>query len=124
MSTADDVHRLARRMPHVTVLTGPKGNTIYQVGGRSFVFFRTPQPDAPFDDVIMFWVGSEEDRLALLAAGPFFTTSRFDGHPSVLVRASRLGEVALDELTEIVQDAWLARASARRRERWLAGRRD
>ncbi|MDL5155969.1 MmcQ/YjbR family DNA-binding protein [Actinomycetospora termitidis] len=120
MSTPDDVHRLARAMPHVTALTGPKGNTIYQVGGKSFVFFRTPQPDARFDDVIMFWVPSEEDKLALLATEPFFTTPRFDGHPSVLLRGSRLGEVGLDELTEIVQDAWLARASTRRRERWLA----
>ena len=33
-------------MPHVTRIEGPKGNAIYQVGGKSFVFFRTPQPDA------------------------------------------------------------------------------
>jgi hypothetical protein len=38
----------------------------------------------------------------------------------VLVRASRLGELDPDELTEIVQDAWLAQASPRRRDAWLA----
>ena len=53
---------------------------------------------------------------------PFFTTPHFDGHPSVLVRASRLPEISLGELTEVVQDAWLAQASPRRREAWLAGR--
>ena len=42
----DDVHALALGMPHVTVVEGPKGNAVYQVGGKSFVFFRTPRPDA------------------------------------------------------------------------------
>lgn len=116
-------------MPYVTELVGPKGNSIYQVGGKSFVFLRTPQRDASdpvtgekYDDVIMFWVPSEEDKAALVGdpSTPFFTTPRFDGHPSVLVRGSRLGEVGVDEVTEIVQDAWLAQASPRRREAWLA----
>jgi hypothetical protein len=51
---------------------------------------------------------------------PFFTTDRFDGHPSVLVRAKDLGEISKTELTELIQDAWLSRASKRRAERWLA----
>jgi hypothetical protein len=34
--------------------------------------------------------------------------------------ASRLGELSRDELVELVQDAWLSRASARRRTAWLA----
>lgn len=33
-------------MPHVSVVTGSGGNPVYQVGGKSFVFFRTPRPDA------------------------------------------------------------------------------
>jgi hypothetical protein len=125
----EDVHALARGMPHVKELVGPKGNSIYQVGGKSFVFFRTPQRDAAdpetgrkYDDVIMFWVEDEEAKAALVndPSTPFFTTPRFDGHPSVLVRGSRLGEVDVAELTEIVQDAWLAQASPRRRDTWLA----
>ncbi|MCD2197113.1 MmcQ/YjbR family DNA-binding protein [Actinomycetospora endophytica] len=125
----DDVHALARAMPHVRELTGPKGNTVYQVGGKSFVFFRTPQRDASdpdtgerYDDVIMLWVESDEAKAALLGdpAAPYFTTPRFDGHPSVLVRGGRLGEIGLAELTELVQDAWLAQASPRRRDAWLA----
>ncbi|HTU05411.1 MAG TPA: hypothetical protein VMG13_07640, partial [Trebonia sp.] len=100
-------------------------------GGRSFVFFRTPRPDATdprtgerYDDVIMFWVESEADKQSLVddPGTPFFTTAHFDGHPSVLIRAARLGEVSYDELTEIVQDAWLSRASARRAAQWLASR--
>jgi hypothetical protein len=53
---------------------------------------------------------------------PFFTTPHFDGHPSVLVQAGRLGEITRQELAEVVQDAWLARASPRRRAAWLAAR--
>ena len=124
-----DVHRLAAAMPHVTVVHGSKGNPIYQVGGKSFVFFRTPRPDAAdprtgerYDDVIMFWVGSEVEKDAMVRddSTPYFTTAHFAGHPSVLVRASRLGEISVDELAELVQDAWLARASRRRAQAWLA----
>jgi hypothetical protein len=124
-----DVHEIAAAMPHVTRIEGPKGNAIYQVGGKSFVFFRTPQPDAEdpetgerYTDVVMIWVESEADKLALVqdSDSPFFTTGRFDGHLSVLVRAKRLREIGRVELTELIQDAWLSRASKRRAERWLA----
>ena len=47
----EDVHELAMGMPHVSVEYGPGGNAIYQVGGKSFVFFRNPRPDA-VDSVI------------------------------------------------------------------------
>jgi hypothetical protein len=125
----DDVHEIAVSMPHVKRIEGPKGNAIYQVGGKSFVFFRTPQPDAEdaetgerYADVIMIWVESESDKLALIQDpnSPFFTTGRFDGHPSVLLRASRIHEIGRAELTELIQDAWLSRASRRRAELWLA----
>ena len=49
----------------------------------------------------------------------FVTTPHFDGHLSVLLRASRIGEITYDELSEVVQDAWLSRASATRRSAWL-----
>jgi len=128
-ATVDDVHELATGMPHVTVWRGPKGNPVYQVGGKSLVFFRNPRPDAVdpetgerYGDVIVIWVPSESDRLALVQdeTTPFFTTPHFDGHLSVLVRASRIGELTLQELTEAVQDAWLSRASRRRAAAWLS----
>jgi hypothetical protein len=124
-----DVHKIAMAMPHVTVTGGTKDNPVYQVGGKSFVFFRNPRPDAVdpdsgerYRDVIVFWVADEAEKQALIQdeSTPFFSTSHFDGHPSVLVRASRLGELSLAELQEIVQDAWLARASRRRAEQWLS----
>jgi hypothetical protein len=127
----EDVHELAMGMPHVTVVHGGRGNPVYQVGGKSFVFFRTSRPDAAdpdtgerYPDVIMFWVTSEADKQALVQdqTTPFFSTPHFDGHPSVLVRASRLGELTVTELTEVVQDAWLCRASPTRATAWLSAR--
>lgn len=128
-AAVDDVHDLALSMPHVKVVAGTQDRPVYQVGGKSFVFFRNPRPDAVdpatgerYDDVIVLWVADDGDKLALVQddATPFFTTPHFDGHPSVLLRASRIAEIGYDELAEVVQDAWLAQASPTRRARWLA----
>jgi hypothetical protein len=124
----EDVHELASAMPHVTVFDESAANPVYQVGGKSFVFFRNPRPDATdpetgerYRDVIVFWVTSEADKQALVQdeSSPFFTTAHFEGHPSVLLRGSRIGELTLEVLTEVIQEAWLSRASARRAAHWL-----
>src|SRR6266496_2179114 len=124
-----DVHELALGLPHVTIWPGSRENPIYQVGGKSFVFFRNPRPDAVdpvtgerYPDVIVFWVASEADKQAMVQdeASPFFTTAHFDGHLSVLLRASRIGELSRQELAEVVHDAWLSRASGRRAAAWLS----
>ena len=85
------MHHLALGMPHVTVYPGTEHKPVYQVGGKSFVSFFSP----------------------------FFTTPHLDGHLSILLRASRIGEITYDELAEVVQEAWLSRASAARRSAWL-----
>ena len=128
-ATTDDVHLLAGAMPGAKRYP-ERDRAVYQVGGRSFVFFRTPRPDAVdpetgerYDDVIVFWVESEEDKQALVLdeSTPFFSTPHFDGHASVLVRASRLGELTRSDLAAVIEDAWLSRASKRRQTEWLAG---
>ena len=130
----EDVHEIAAGLPGVRVAAD--GPTVYQVSGRSFIFFRNPRPDAVdpetgqrYTDVIVLWVESELEKEALLAdtSLPFFTTPHFDGHPSVLLRGSRIGELTRGELTAFVEAAWLARAGPRavarwRKERGLAGR--
>jgi hypothetical protein len=128
-ATVADVHELAQAMPHVTRLGGSQGKPVYQVGGKSFIFFRNPRPDAKdpvtgerYDDVIVFWVESEADKQSLIddPNTPFFTTDHFNGHLSVLLRARDLSAVTYAELKEVVQDAWLSRASTRRAKEWLA----
>lgn len=128
-ATVADLRELAGAMPGVRIEHGPKGNDVYQVSRRSFVFFRTPRPDAfdpetgeRYDDVVMLWVESEIEKEALIAdeTTPYFTTPHFDGHPSVLLRTSRIGELTRAELAEVVYDAWLARASPTAARKWLA----
>jgi hypothetical protein len=128
IARVEDVHDLAMDMPFVTVVKGPADNPVYQVGRKSFIFFRTPRPDATdpdtgerYPDVIVLWVPSEADKQAIVQdrTTPFFTTGHFDGHSSVLVRASRLHELTRPQLQEVVEDAWLSRASASRARTWL-----
>lgn len=123
-----DVHDIALALPFTTREGGDASRPVYQVGGRSFVFFRNPRPDAVdadgrrMADVIVIWVPSEADKQSLVQdpGSPFFTTPHFDGHLSVLLRARDVGRLTLAELTEVVQDAWLCRASAKRARDWLA----
>jgi hypothetical protein len=133
-ATVDDLHEIARSLPGVKLWDsgGKPSPIVYQVSRRSFIFFRNPRPDAVdpetgerYDDVIVFWVESEFEKQAILAdtSLPFFTTPHFDGHPSVLIRASRIGELTRDELEGFVEAAWLARAGPRAASRWLKERR-
>jgi hypothetical protein len=124
-ATVDDIHEIARSLPGVTV--SAEGPTVYQVSRRSFIFFRNPRPDAVdpetgerYTDVIVLWVDSELEKEAILADTtlPFFTTPHFDGHPSVLLRGSRVGELSRAELAGFVEGAWLARAGPRAIARW------
>jgi hypothetical protein len=128
-ATVDDIHDIARALPGVTA--ADRTPPVYQVSGRSFIFFRTPRPDAMdpetgerYPDVIVFWVDSELEKEAVLAdtSLPFFTTPHFNGHPSVLLRGSRVGELSRDELAGFVERAWMARASARTVARWVKER--
>jgi len=130
-ATVADVHDVARSMPHVTRIDGSQGKPIYQVGGKSFIFFRNPRPDAKhpvtgerYDDVIVIWVESQADKQSLTSApgSPFFTTDHFNGHDSVLIRERDLEEITYQELKEVIQDAWLSRASAKRAADWLKSR--
>src|SRR5260370_1401741 len=110
------------------VRAGPGATPSYRGGGSRSGSLRPPRPAAAdpatgerYPDVIVFWVPSESDKQALVQdqASPFFTTPHFDGHPSVLVRGSRIGELSVRELAEVIQDAWLAQASRARAATWL-----
>ena len=74
-----------------------------------------------YRDVIVFWVESDLEKEAILADAslPFFTTSHFDGHSSVLLRGSRVGEMSRDELAGFIEGAWLSRAGSRAIAKWM-----
>lgn len=128
-STLTDLDHLALSMPQVERdPTGPRAS--YRLRTKSFIVARTPRKDAVdpqgqrLTDVLMFRCCGPEDKAAILdhPGTPFFTTPHFEGYNAVLLQESRLGEVPVDELAEIVADAWLAVAPSRVATTWLAAR--
>jgi hypothetical protein len=129
-ATVEDIHAIAQALPGVTEggARGKLAPNVYQVSRRSFLFFRNPRPDAVdpetgerYTDVIVFWVDGQLEKEAILSdtSLPFFTTPHFDGHPSVLLRGSRVGEMSRDELAGFVEAAWLSRAGPRAVAKWM-----
>ncbi len=124
-----DIDALAKALPEVATATMWGDRPAYQVKGRTFVLWRGPRKDAlgedgeRLEDVVMFAVPGPQEKAAMLASGPpWFTTPHFDGYNAVLVQEAHLGQVSLEELREVVEDAWLAKAPKRLAAQWLASR--
>lgn len=103
-------------VPSFVVPRGPKG--------RGFCLYRHPHHDAidpttdePYDDLVVIRTATVDDREALLADDrlPFLTIDHFrrTNAKAVLVQQSRLGELDVSELREILTEAWLAVAPRR-----------
>ena len=116
MATWDDVRRLALEMPEATEVVS-RDLAQWRVKDKLFVWERPLRKsdlealgDAAPDGPIL---GARVEHLvakeAMLADDPslFFTTPHFDGFPAVLVQLEKIG---LDDLREVVVEAWLARA--------------
>ena len=74
--------------------------------------------DAPDGPILGARVEHLVAKEALLADDPavYFTTPHFDGYPAVLVRLNQIG---LEDLEELVVEAWLARAPKRLAQGYL-----
>jgi hypothetical protein len=114
----DDVRRLALALPETTE-DSSRGQARWKVREKLFVWERPLRPaeaqalgerapDGPILGVRVEHLGAKE---ALLAdPNVFFTTSHFDGYAAILVRLERVG---LQELDELIIEAWLSRAPKR-----------
>ena len=125
VATWDDVRRLALTLPETDERVS-RGNIQWRVKETLFVWERplrnsdlaalgAAAPDGPILGARVEHLGAKE---ALLAEDPavFFTTPHFDGYPAILIR---LEQIAIDELEELVIDAWLARAPKRLADAYL-----
>lgn len=123
MATWDDVRRVAAGLPE----TEERPARSWRVAGRAFAVERPLRRadlehlgDAVPDEApLALWVADLGEKEALLAESGFFTTPHFDGYAMVLVR---LGELGVDELTEVVTDSWLTRAPRALARRWTDAR--
>lgn len=119
MASWDDVRRIALGLPE-TEERPAWGNASWRVRQKMFVWERPLRradiealgDDAPAGPVLGVRVEHLIAKEALLADDPavFFTTPHFEGYAAVLVR---LDEIAVDELEEVIVEAWLARAPKR-----------
>jgi hypothetical protein len=124
----DDVRRIALALSETSEQTS-RGHASWRVRGKGFVWERPLRtsdiralgdaaPAGPILGARVEHLGAKE---ALLADDPgvYFTTPHFDGYPAVLVRLER---IAIDELTELIVEAWLARAPPRLVKQYLEDR--
>ena len=119
MAGWDDVRRIALALPETSERTS-HGNASWRVRDKLFVWERPLRradllalgdaaPAGPILGARVEQVGAKE---ALLADDPgvYFTTPHFDGYPAILVR---LDEIGIDELEEVIVEAWLVQAPKR-----------
>lgn len=125
MATFQDVRRIALELPE-SAERDMHGLMSWRVRDKLFVWERPLRksdlaalgdgaPEGPILGARVEHLGAKE---ALLSDDPavFFTTPHFDGYPAVLVL---LDEIELDELEEVIVDAWLARAPKRVAQKFL-----
>jgi hypothetical protein len=124
-ATWEDVRRIALALPETDERLSRELRQ-WRVKDKLFVWERPLRPkeiealgesvpDGPILGARVEDLGAKE---ALLAADPlvFFTTSHFDGYPSILVRLDR---IAVDELGEVIVEAWLSRAPKMLAQRYI-----
>jgi hypothetical protein len=125
-----DVRRLALAMPEVS--EGPThGDPAWKVRDKLFAWDRplrkTDLADlaarseiAPAGPILGVRVAHLEAKEALLAENPdvYFTIPHFDGYLAVLIR---LDEIAVEDLEDVLIEAWLCRAPKRLAAEYLKG---
>jgi hypothetical protein len=128
VATWDDVRRIAMALPEATERTS-RGNLQWRVKDKLFVWerpLRRPDlealgPDAPDGPILGARVEHLGAKDALLGSDPavFFTTPHFDGYPAVLIRMEAIG---LEDLEDVIVEAWLSRAPKRTARAYLDAR--
>jgi hypothetical protein len=129
MADLDDARRIAMALPETTEKLS-WGHAHWRVKDKGFVWerplrtsdYKALGDDAPDGAILGARVEHLVAKEALLAdeSGLFFTTPHFDGYPSVLVK---LDEISIEDLEEVIVEAWLCRAPPKLAEAFLAQRR-
>ncbi|RZT89143.1 hypothetical protein EV383_6102 [Pseudonocardia sediminis] len=102
MPSWDDVVRIGCALPGVEESTSYRTPAL-KVRGKCLVRLRTEAEGG------LMIVCPLEEKEALLASGDpaFYTTPHYDGYGSILVD---LTKIRLDQLTELIEDAWRGKA--------------
>lgn len=119
MATWADVRRLALAMPE-SAEKPVHGDPAWKVRDKLFAWDRPLRKtdlaalgeSAPVGPILGVRVAHLEAKEALLAEDPevYFTIPHFDGYLAVLIR---LDEIAVEDLEDVIVEAWLCRAPKR-----------
>lgn len=125
MATWEDVRRLALALPETSERLS-RDLRQWRVKDKAFVWERPLRradldalgAEAPEGPILGARVEHLVAKEALLADDPtvYFTTPHFDGYPAILVRLDR---IELEDLQELIVEAWLARAPTRLAKTYL-----
>lgn len=127
MATWDDVRTIALALPETTESRGG-----WRIRDKAFAWVRPLRPrdvrdleargsEVPAGEIMGLRVRDEGEKRELIASEPevFFTVPHFDGWPGVLVQLDR---IAVEELEEVLTDAWAVRAPRRLSKAFFADR--
>jgi hypothetical protein len=128
VATWDDVRRIALALPE-TSEEKSRDHLAWIVKKKFFAWERPLRrtdlialgDSAPDGPILGARVEHEIAKEALIQDDPsvFFTTPHFDGYPAVLVQ---LEKISLEDLEEVIVEAWLCRAPKRLAQRYLESR--
>jgi hypothetical protein len=120
VATWDEVDHFASVLPEVSKHTSRNGLDTWKVRGKGFAWERPLRkadykalgdaaPDGPILGVMMPDLVAKE---AMISDDPsvYFTTPHFDGYAAVLIQ---LDHIEIDDLEEILIEAWAATAPNR-----------
>jgi hypothetical protein len=115
MATQDDVRRIALSLPETVEAADRFAFSVRNKGKeKGFAWawnerVEPKKPRVPRPDVLAVRVADQGEKATLLASDPekFFTEPHYNGFPAVLVR---LTAVDVDELRELITDAWRCQA--------------
>ena len=126
MADQEDVRRIALALPDTSEGEDHFAFSVRNKGKqKGFVWawnerIEPKKPRVPRADVVAIRVAGQLDKEALLAldAEKFFTEPHYNGFPAILVR---LPLIDLDELEELLVDAWRCQAPRALVEAWEKG---
>ena len=115
MADREDARRIALALPGTLEATDHFGFSVDHNGkAKGFAWawnerIHPKKPRVPNPDVLAVRVANESEKQLLLASDEtkFFTEPHYNGFPAVLVR---LPAVDVDELAELITDAWRSQA--------------
>jgi hypothetical protein len=119
MATWEDVNRIALDLPDTVQSTDTNGYK-WEVHKKYFAYERPLRKrdlealgnEAPSGPILGVRVAELDDKRGLICSNPevFFTIPHYANYPAVLVL---LEKISLEQLGEVITDAWLCRAPKR-----------